>query len=176
MGGTKFSARRMADNFDNDKLKEAIDYAHLYGVKIYITINILIKEKELDDLRSFLPLLEEYSVDGVIIQDLGAIRIIAQEYPKLSLHASTQMTVHQLEGVQVLENMGFSRVVPARELTLEEIRHITQNSQVEVETFIHGALCVSYSGQCLMSSILGGRSGNRGMCAQPCRLPYTLNK
>ena len=176
MGGTKFNARRMADNFDNDKLKEAIDYAHLYGVKIYITINILIKEKELDDLRSFLPLLEEYSVDGVIIQDLGAIRIIAQEYPKLSLHASTQMTVHQLEGVQVLENMGFSRVVPARELTLEEIRHITQNSQVEVETFIHGALCVSYSGQCLMSSILGGRSGNRGMCAQPCRLPYTLNK
>ena len=176
MGGTKFSARRMADNFDNDKLKEAIDYAHLYGVKIYITINILIKEKELDDLRSFLPLLEEYSVDGVIIQDLGAIRIIAQEYPKLSLHASTQMTVHQLEGVQVLENMGFSRVVPARELTLEEIRHITQNSQVKVETFIHGALCVSYSGQCLMSSILGGRSGNRGMCAQPCRLPYTLNK
>jgi putative protease len=176
MGGTKFNARRLADNFDDEALRKAIEYAHLYGVRIYITVNILIKEKELDELKAFLPLLEELAVDGVIVQDLGAARYIAQHHPKLALHASTQMTIHQLEAVKLLEGMGFSRIVPARELTLEELRYISENSPLELETFIHGALCVSYSGQCLMSSMLGGRSGNRGMCAQPCRLAYTLDK
>lgn len=176
MGGTKFSARRLADNFDNQVLRRAVEYAHLYGVRIYITVNILIKERELEDLKAFLKELEEFKVDGVIVQDLGAARLIAQDYPSLSLHASTQMTVHQLEGMQLLEEMGFDRIVPARELTLEELKYMSDNSSLELETFIHGALCVSYSGQCLMSSMLGGRSGNRGMCAQPCRLAYTLDK
>lgn len=176
MGGTKFNARRLADNFDNEGLRKAVEYAHLYGVRVYITVNILIKERELEELKSFLPELEQYRVDGVIVQDLGAARYIAQHHPSLSLHASTQMTIHQLEGVQVLEEMGFDRVVPARECTLEELKHMSDNSSLELETFIHGALCVSYSGQCLMSSLLGGRSGNRGMCAQPCRLAYTLDK
>lgn len=176
MGGTKFSARRLAENFDNHALRRAIEYAHLYGVRIYIAVNILIKERELEELKAYLKELEEYKVDGVIIQDLGAARLIAQNYSGLSLHASTQMTVHQLEGMQVLEEMGFDRVVPARELTLEELKSMSLNSSLELETFIHGALCVSYSGQCLMSSMLGGRSGNRGMCAQPCRLAYTLDK
>jgi putative protease len=176
MGGTKFNARRFADNFDDEALRKAVEYAHLYGVRVYITVNILIKEKELDELKSFLPLLEECAVDGVIVQDLGAARYIGQNHPNLELHASTQMTIHQLEAVKMLEEMGFSRVVPARELTLEELKYISENSPLELETFIHGALCVSYSGQCLMSSMLGGRSGNRGMCAQPCRLAYTLDK
>jgi putative protease len=176
MGGTKFNARRFADNFDNEALRKAIEYAHLYGVRVYITVNILIKEKELEELKSFLPLLEEFAVDGVIVQDLGAARYIGQNHPNLALHASTQMTIHQLEAVKILEGMGFSRVVPARELTLEELKYISEHSPLELETFIHGALCVSYSGQCLMSSMLGGRSGNRGMCAQPCRLAYTLDK
>lgn len=176
MGGTRFNARRLADNFDNESLRKAVEYAHLYGVRIYITLNILIKEKELDEMKAFVSELEELRVDGVIVQDLGAARYIAQNHPALSLHASTQMTIHQLEGVKVLEEMGFSRVIPARELTLEELKHISGSSCLELETFIHGALCVSYSGQCLMSSMLGGRSGNRGMCAQPCRLAYTLNK
>ncbi|HHY82389.1 MAG TPA: U32 family peptidase [Clostridiales bacterium] len=176
VGGTKFNARRQAANFDNDTLKKAVEYAHLYGVRIYITLNILIKQKELEELISFLPLLEELKVDGVIVQDLGTARWIERHHSRLSLHASTQMTIHQLEGVRVLEEMGFDRVVLARELTLEELAHISDNSSIELETFIHGALCVSYSGQCLMSSMLGGRSGNRGMCAQPCRLAYTLDK
>jgi len=176
MGGSKFNARRLATNFDNDTLKKAVEYAHLYGVKIYITLNILIKQKELEELKSFLPLLEEYRVDGVIVQDLGVARYISRNHPGLSLHASTQMTIHQLEGVKVLEELGFDRVVPARELTLEELACISENSPLDVEAFIHGALCVSYSGQCLMSSMLGGRSGNRGMCAQPCRLAYILDR
>lgn len=175
MGGTRFSARRFADNFDDDALREAVEYAHLYGVKVYITLNILIKEKELHEIRPFLDLLRDLHVDGVIVQDLGVAGMIAREYPQLSLHASTQMTIHQLEGVKVLEKLGFSRVVLARELTLDEIRHISSGTELETECFIHGALCVSYSGQCLMSSMLGGRSGNRGMCAQPCRLPYTID-
>jgi putative protease len=176
MGGTKFSARRLADNFDSQALRKAIEYAHLYGVRIYITVNILIKERELEEFKAFCKELEEYKADGVIVQDIGAARYIAQHHPGLSLHASTQMTIHQLEGVLVLEEIGFDRIVPARELTLEELKYLSDNSRLELETFIHGALCVSYSGQCLMSSMLGGRSGNRGMCAQPCRLAYTLDK
>ena len=176
MGGNQFNARRLADNFDREALRKAIQYAHLYGVRIYVTVNILIKEKEWEELESFLKELEEFAADGVIVQDLGAARYIAQNHPNLALHASTQMTIHQLEGVRILEDMGFCRIVPARELTLEELKYISENSGLELETFIHGALCVSYSGQCLMSSMLGGRSGNRGMCAQPCRLAYNLDK
>ena len=176
MGGTKFNARRQASNFVEEALRKAVEYAHLYGVRIYITLNTLVKEKELEEWKAFLPELESLHVDGVIVQDLGGAGYIVQNHPNLSLHASTQMTIHQLEGVQVLEEIGFERVVAARELTLKELKNISENSDIELETFIHGALCVSYSGQCLMSSMLGGRSGNRGMCAQPCRLAYTLNK
>lgn len=176
LGSTRFNARRLADNFNNDNLRKAVEYAHLYGVRIYVAVNILIKEKELEELKAFLKQLEEFRVDGVIVQDLGAARLVRQYFPKLSLHASTQMTIHQLEGVKILEDMGFDRVILSRELTLEEIKYISENTSLELESFVHGALCVSYSGQCLMSSMLGGRSGNRGMCAQPCRLAYTLNK
>ncbi|MGI6537981.1 MAG: DUF3656 domain-containing U32 family peptidase [Caldicoprobacterales bacterium] len=176
MGGTKFNARRQADNFDKNALKRAVEYAHLYGVRVYITLNILLKEKELGEMKEFVKELEELSVDGVIVQDLGAARYVARNHPRLSLHASTQMTIHQAEGAKVLEELGFDRVIPARELTLEELKHLSDNTSLELETFIHGALCVSYSGQCLMSSFIGGRSGNRGMCAQPCRLSYILNK
>lgn len=176
MGGAKFNARRQASNFDNEVLRKAVEYAHLYGVRVYITLNTLIKEKEWEELKAFIPVLEEYRVDGVIVQDIGVAGYIAQNHPKLFLHASTQMTIHQLEGVQLLEEMGFDRVIFARELSLKELKFISDNTDMELETFVHGALCVSYSGQCLMSSMLGGRSGNRGMCAQPCRLAYTLNK
>ncbi|NLB42816.1 MAG: U32 family peptidase, partial [Clostridiales bacterium] len=176
MGGAKFNARRQASNFDNEALRKAVEYAHLYGVRVYITLNTLIKEKEWEELKAFIPVLEEYRVDGVIVQDIGVAGYIAQNHPNLFLHASTQMTIHQLEGVQLLEEMGFDRVIFARELSLNELKFISDNSDMELETFVHGALCVSYSGQCLMSSMLGGRSGNRGMCAQPCRLAYTLNK
>ncbi len=176
MGGAKFNARRQASNFDNEALRKAVEYAHLYEVRVYITLNTLIKEKEWEELKAFIPVLEEYRVDGVIVQDIGVADYIAQNHPNLYLHASTQMTIHQLEGVQLLEEMGFDRVIFARELSLDELKFISDNSNMELETFVHGALCVSYSGQCLMSSMLGGRSGNRGMCAQPCRLAYTLNK
>ncbi|HZK34190.1 MAG TPA: DUF3656 domain-containing protein [Bacillota bacterium] len=174
MGGTKFSARRMADNFETEALREAVEYAHLYGVRIYITLNILIKEKELSEIRDYLDQLSDLCIDGVIVQDLGVAKIIAEEYPQLSLHASTQMTIHEAQGAKTLETLGFKRVVLARELTLDEIREISDKTNLELEGFIHGALCVSYSGQCLMSSMIGGRSGNRGMCAQPCRMPYRL--
>jgi len=176
LGGMKFNARRLAGNFDNDSLKKAVEYAHLYGVRIYVAVNTLIKERELEELKVFLKELEDYKVDGVIVQDLGAARIIRQHHPRMFLHASTQMSIHQLESVKVVEEMGFDRVILSRELTLEEIKFISGNTRLELETFIHGALCASYSGQCLMSSMLGGRSGNRGMCAQPCRLAYTLKR
>jgi len=174
MGGNRFNARRFADNFDEQKLVEAIQYAHLYGVRIYITVNTLIKEKEISDVARFLAFLCENKADGIIVQDIGIARFAHKNYPSLDLHASTQMSVHNLEGVRILEDLGFKRVVLARELTLDEISYIKEHSSIQLETFIHGALCICYSGQCLMSSILGGRSGNRGMCAQPCRLPYYL--
>lgn len=174
LGAGKYNARRMADNFTDMDLKEVVEYAHLYGVKIYITLNILIKERELRDIRGCLDYLKDLCVDGLIVQDLGLAKIVAKDYPELSLHASTQMTIHQLEGAKVIEDLGFSRVVLARELSLEEIRQISEKTSLELETFVHGALCVSYSGQCLMSSMVGGRSGNRGMCAQPCRMLYRL--
>ncbi|MCK4259999.1 MAG: U32 family peptidase [Halanaerobiales bacterium] len=174
LGGKSFGARAYAQNFNREELQKALDYAHLYGVKIYVTINTLYKDKELSPVRDFIGDLYDDGVDGVILQDLGLAQLIRQTFPDLELHASTQMTIHNLDGAKYLEELGFSRVVLARELSIEEIKEIVEGTSLEVETFIHGALCVSYSGQCLMSSLIGGRSGNRGRCAQPCRLPYTL--
>ncbi len=174
MGGRQFGARAYAANFDDDQLAAVVREAHLYGVRIYVTVNTLVDNGELPALAAYLRHLYEIGVDAVIIQDAGVLAVARQVAPHLPLHASTQMTVHNSEGVKFLADHGISRVVLARELSLDAIRRICADSPLEIETFIHGALCVSYSGQCLMSSMIGGRSGNRGRCAQPCRLPYTL--
>jgi len=174
LGGKAFSARQYADNFSNEEMKEIIDYCHLRNVKVYVTVNTLYKQKELVELFNFLNELYQLGVDAFIVQDLGTAVQIRKVFPHISLHASTQMTIHNLEGVRFLEELNFNRVVLSRELSLEEISYITKRSNLEIEVFVHGALCFSYSGQCLMSSMIGGRSGNRGRCAQPCRLPYTL--
>ncbi|MEA5057178.1 MAG: U32 family peptidase [Anaerotignum propionicum] len=176
LGGKLFSARQFAGNFSLEELEEACDYCHLRGVKVYVTINTLYKDEELKELLGFVGKLYKMGVDALIIQDSGAAKLIRENYPDLPLHASTQMTANSLEDVRYWESLGFSKIVLSRELSLEEISEITQQAEAEIETFIHGALCVCYSGQCLMSSILGGRSGNRGRCAQTCRLPYTLYK
>lgn len=174
IGGPKFGARSSADNFTVEEIKKWSDYCHIYGVKVHTAVNTLIKEKELAELQNYVRELSRAEVDALIVQDIGAADIIKNTIPDMELHASTQMTVTSLEGVKYLENMGFSRVVLARELSEKEIEHICRNSKAEIEVFVHGAICMCYSGQCLMSSILGGRSGNRGRCAQPCRLPYEL--
>ena len=174
LGGPEFSARRGADNFSVDDIKRYADYCHLYGVDVHVAVNTLIKEKEIPALIDYVYTLNNAGVDALIIQDIGAAEIIHEILPDMTLHASTQMTVTSLEGVKYLEKMGFSRVVLARELSCDEIKYICDNTDVEIEVFVHGAICMSYSGQCLMSSILGGRSGNRGCCAQPCRLPYCI--
>ncbi len=174
LGGTKFGARQSAANFDVPEMKKWIDYCHLYGVKVYVTVNTLIKNSEISELEKYIKELNDINADGVIVQDFGALSVIRTVAPELPVHASTQMTATSVEDVKFLENLGFTRVVLARELSAEQIRHISANTECEIEVFVHGALCMSYSGQCLMSSILGGRSGNRGRCAQPCRLPYTL--
>ena len=174
LGGQAFSARAHANNLTIEEIKEALDYAHMYGVKIYVTVNTLYKDDELTSLMKFIEKLYNLNVDAIILQDFGAVELIRKAFPHLELHASTQMTIHNLEGARYLKEMGFERVVVARELTLAEIGSIIDKSGIEVESFIHGALCISYSGQCLMSSLIGGRSGNRGRCAQPCRLPYQL--
>ncbi|AWZ49132.1 peptidase [Clostridiaceae bacterium 14S0207] len=174
LGGSKFSARAYATNFDDDTMKEAIEYCHFYGVKVYVTINTLLKEEELFEALEYANLLNNIGVDAVIIQDLGLAKLIKQHIKDLEIHASTQMTVHNGEGALYLKSKGFERIVLSRELSLEEIKYISKDLNIETEIFIHGALCISYSGQCLMSSIIGGRSGNRGRCAQPCRLPYKL--
>ena len=174
MGGSKFGARHSAKNFDLESMREMTQYCHLYGVDVHVTVNTLIKEKELWEIKEYLYNLNDINVDALIIQDLGIAALAREIIPDMPLHASTQMTVTSLEGVRYLEEKGFSRVVLARELSKEEIEYICKNAQAEIEVFVHGAICMCYSGQCLMSSILGGRSGNRGRCAQPCRLPYTL--
>lgn len=173
-GGGGFSARQAADVISPEEMKEMVDYCHLYGVDAHIAVNILIKEKELDKLSEYIETLHYCNADAVIVQDMGAARIIKQALPDTAVHASTQMTVTSLEGVRFLENEGFDRVVLSRELSKKEIEYICAHAKAEIEVFAHGAICMSYSGQCLMSSILGGRSGNRGRCAQPCRLDYTL--
>ncbi len=174
IGGPKFNARKSADNFTIGDIKKYSDYCHLYGVDVHVAFNTLIKEKELPYIAEYAHELNDAGVDALIIQDLGAAEIIKKAVPDMTLHASTQMTVTSLDGVRYLEDMGFSRVVLARELSKNEIEYICENAEAEIEVFVHGAICMCYSGQCLMSSIFGGRSGNRGCCAQPCRLPYDL--
>ena len=172
-GGRAFGARAYAENPDPGELLDAIDYCHLHGAKLYLTVNTLLKEHELEQqLYSFLLPYYERGVDAVLVQDFGVFRFLKRNFPDLPLHASTQMTVTGADGAILLQRMGAERVVLSRELSLDEIRAIREKTDVELETFVHGALCYCYSGQCLMSSVIGGRSGNRGRCAQPCRLPY----
>lgn len=174
LGGKMFNARQYASNFDMDELEEAVKYAHLREVKVYITVNILLRNDELEKALDYIRHLYNIDVDGLIVQDLGLVYLIKSLFPNFPLHGSTQMTVNNLEGILFLEEIGFERVVLARELSIEQIKYIKDRCSVELEGFIHGALCVCYSGQCLMSSIIGGRSGNRGTCAQPCRMPYSI--
>ncbi len=173
LGGTKFGARAYANNFSQDEIAEALRVAHLFHRKIYLTVNTLVKESEMPELVPYIAPLYEAGLDGVIVQDIGVLKVLREHFPALALHASTQMTVTGVYGAQFVKSLGVSRVVPARELSLDEIRDIKEETGLEVECFIHGAMCYAYSGQCLFSSILGGRSGNRGRCAGPCRLPYT---
>lgn len=174
LGGKGFNARAHAANFGMDELREAVRLAHILQVSVYVTVNILIGDAELSDLEQYLKDLESISVDAIIVQDLAVAQLANRVAPKLHLHGSTQMTAATLDAVRFYESLGFTRVVLARELSLKEIEHICANCKAEIEVFVHGALCVCYSGQCLMSSFIGGRSGNRGACAQPCRLPYEL--
>lgn len=174
LGGQQFSARQYASNFDIEELEAAMDYCHLRNVKVYVTVNTIYKDKEMKDLLKFVAKLYEIGADALIVQDIGAADLIHKNFPNFKLHASTQLTSNNLADVKALADKGFCKVVLSRELNLEEIKAITANTDIEIETFIHGALCVSYSGQCIMSSMLGGRSGNRGRCAQTCRLPYSL--
>ena len=174
LAGNAFGARAYASNFDREALREAIHFAHLRKVAIHVTVNTIVADEEMEPLRDYLRFLYEAGADAVLVQDLGVARVAHETVPDLPLHASTQMSGSSLEGVRALAELGFTRVVLARELSLKEIRHICAHAPIEIETFMHGALCVCYSGQCLMSSMIGGRSGNRGRCAQPCRLPYTL--
>lgn len=174
LGGEQFGARAYADNFTATEILRALHVAHFYGKKIYLTVNTLLKERELVTLSDYLTPFYEAGLDGVIVQDLGVLRYLRERFPGLSLHASTQMTVTGARGAALLKEAGISRIVPARELSLREVQKIREEAGVEVECFIHGAMCYCYSGQCLFSSILGGRSGNRGRCAQPCRLPYEI--
>ena len=174
LGATTLSARASAANFAPDELADAIDYAHLRGVKAYVAVNTLVKDSETNDAADLLRHLDESGADAVIVQDVGLLSMARSLAPDLPIHASTQMTVHNSEGAGFLQDMGVKRVVLAREMTLDEIKQVRQNTDLEIEIFVHGALCISYSGQCLMSSMIGGRSGNRGVCAQPCRKRYRL--
>ena len=174
LGASSFNARARATNFDESTLKEAINYAKLHNVKVNLTLNTLIKNDEFEEAVKLAVLAYNLGVDAIIIQDLGLSNYLLKNHPEIPLHASTQMTVHNLDGVQNLVNQGFSRVVLSRELDISEIKYIKENTSCEIEVFIHGALCISYSGGCLFSSMIGDRSGNRGLCAQPCRLPYEL--
>ncbi|WP_160558582.1 peptidase U32 family protein [Parablautia muri] len=172
LGGTLYSARAFADNFTQEEICEGIHLAHVFGRRVYLTVNTLVKERELDALYQYMLPLYENGIDGVIVQDLGVLRFLRTYFPDLPLHASTQMTITGSRGAALVKAEGISRVVPARELSLEEIKKMKEETGLEIEAFVHGAMCYCYSGQCLLSSILGGRSGNRGRCAQPCRLPY----
>ncbi|WP_312354122.1 peptidase U32 family protein [Aminipila sp.] len=172
LGGKLFNARINAGNFDDETMKEALAYAHLRNVKIYVTMNILIKDDELEEALQYAKKLYEFGVDALIIQDLGFARMLRRRLPSMKIHLSTQGTVYNPSGVKMAKSLGFERVVLAREVTLDEIKEITKENLLEIEVFVHGALCICYSGQCQMSRVLGGRSGNRGMCAQPCRLEF----
>ena len=174
LGASSFSARAKATNFGSEELLNAIKYAKLRNVSVHLALNTLIKNDEFESAVNLAIDAYNMGVDAIIVQDLGLATYLLKNYPEIPLHASTQMTVHNLDGVKQLENLGFTRVVLSRELTLDEIKYIRENTNIELEVFIHGALCISYSGQCLLSSAIGGRSGNRGLCAQPCRLPYEV--
>ncbi len=177
LGGTKFGARAYADNLDQERLISAIDYAHIHGKQLYLTVNTLLKNKEIErELYDYLKPYYEAGLDAVIVQDLGVMEFVKRHFPSLPIHASTQMTITGPKGAKLIKEAGASRVVTARELSLKEIKEIYDETGVEIESFVHGALCYCYSGQCLMSSLIGGRSGNRGRCAQPCRLPYEVWK
>lgn len=175
LGGKQFGARAYADNFSLNDIKEIIKHAHLYEKKVYITVNTIIFENEIKDLIEYLDFLYLNDCDGIIVQDLGIVNIVNERYPNFDLHASTQMNIHTVEQAKKLKELGFRRIVLARELPIEDIIEIKNNVDIEIEVFVHGALCVCYSGNCYMSSIIGKRSGNRGRCAQPCRLKYSLN-
>ena len=174
IAGDNFGARAFAKNFSNDEIIEAINYAHLYGVKVYITVNTLIYENEVDSFLDYIRFIHKNNVDAVLIQDLGMFDLLRKKFPNLELHASTQMHIHNLDGVKLMESFGMKRIVLARETSIDDIKNIVKNTKAEIEVFVHGALCISYSGQCLMSSLIGGRSGNRGACAGSCRLKYDV--
>lgn len=173
-GGPRFGARAYAENFTDEELICAVEEAHLFHRRFYLTVNTLLKEEEIGQLYDYLAPLYERGLDAVIVQDMGVVEFVRKYFPGMDIHASTQMTITGAYGAEFLESQGIRRVVPARELSLEEIRKIRERTNLEIECFVHGALCYCYSGQCLMSSLIGGRSGNRGQCAQPCRLPYTV--
>lgn len=174
VGGDKFGARAYAGNFSAEELLEAIDYAHLYGKKVYLTVNTLLKNDELKSLYDYLAPFYERGLDAVLVQDMGVLQFVREQFPDLPIHTSTQMTVTSAEGARLLKKLGAERIVMAREVSLAEMKRIHEETGVELEAFVHGALCYCYSGQCLFSSMLGGRSGNRGRCAQPCRLSYSV--
>lgn len=175
LAGKCFGARSFADNFDNEELERAVDYCHLRGAKVYVTVNTLVSDTEMEQLEEYLVFLSKIGVDAIIVQDMGVIALANRIVPELPLHASTQMTIHNLSGVEALRKYNIKRAVLSRELSIKEIKNIADNTDIELEVFGHGALCMCYSGQCLLSSIIGGRSGNRGKCAQPCRLLYSVN-
>lgn len=174
--GSRFGARAFAENFTEEQLLASIDYAHLHGRRFYLTVNTLLKNQELEDLPKYLEPLYRQGLDAVIVQDIGVLELVRRYFPDMEIHASTQMTLTGAYGANFLKKQGVLRVVPARELSLAEIRRLKKETKMEIECFVHGALCYCYSGQCLFSSMAGGRSGNRGQCAQPCRLPYTIGK
>ncbi len=176
VGGRRFGARAFAKNFDIDELSRAVVYCHLHGVKLYVTVNTLIEDREMPEVLEYCAELYRIGVDALIVADLGTIRAIRRYLPKMEIHASTQMSVHSTLGANAAAELGITRTVVAREISLENIKSVTENSKCEIEVFLHGALCVCHSGQCLFSSMVGGRSGNRGECAQPCRLPFAGGK
>ena len=175
LGGSLFSARAFAGNFDQEELLQAIAYCHLFDVKLYLAVNTLMKEAEMAELAAYIAPYYEAGVDGIIVQDVGCAKVLHESFPDLPLHASTQMSITSEYGAGLLKKLGFKRIVPARELSLSELIETKEKTQMEIETFVHGAMCFSYSGKCLLSSFAGGRSGNRGRCAQPCRKCYEIS-
>ncbi|MEG2597435.1 MAG: peptidase U32 family protein, partial [Oscillospiraceae bacterium] len=175
LGQKNFSARKNSQNFEEDELCAAVSYAHRCGVKVHQALNILVFDHELADLKRCISSACRAGVDALIVQDWGVAAIVRVLAPHIKLHASTQMAIYSLAGVQMAEKMGFSRVVLARELSQKEISHIREHTNIELEVFVHGAYCMCISGQCYMSAAFGGKSGNRGQCAQPCRLPFTVS-
>ena len=176
IGGSRFGARAYADNAESESLLDAIDYAHLHGKKLYLTVNTLLKEQEMDELYEYLLPFYRQGLDAVIVQDFGVFRRVREWFPDLAIHASTQMIMSGELSAEKLKELGATRIVTPRELSLNEIRSIHKSCDLEIESFVHGALCYCYSGQCLFSSIAGGRSGNRGRCAQPCRMAYSVEQ